>query len=684
MKLLFYSTAPHIGVGYGTLSSALIKRFQQDGHEVKVATKHLFGGKINIGGVDVFNGTDNGLVWKIFQDEKFDFTISCFDHWTFHDTLPNWVGIEMLDTEYIHTNMIKVLQKVNHIVAVNQHAMGEYQRAGFTPEYAPLGADTKLFKPNAKARKAFREKMGWDDDTFVLGTVAINYNSDRKNYVGIIRAFQGFHKQYPNSVLYLHCDLVGSSTQGINLAWVIEQCGFNINNDNGNPIRFVNQKEYTLWSIGQKTIADTYNGIDCFCLPTTGEGFGLPVVEAQACGVPVIISDVTGLKEINFSGWLIPKNEDMYVYNNLLSWHVRVPPSAVAFYMDEAITSWKNKKEWKERKKKAREGALEYDWDVVYAKYWRPLLEKLANESAIVKELPNYSADIYQKFSGKPFMRDDCSTVCENKDCDKQKDTFLYLPKEELIDVPIDNVLKRLYPIVPSPKGKLMVSTKCKVAPVLSPRFIKECQAVVDILWTYPLIREEIQRLWKSYYQHDYIALEDLNKGEEFGELYANTLQKAFRTSAKLDEVIETLNIEKGSRILDVGCGDGTRVRQLQKAGYKAIGTEINEGWIDYDYVFKGDAENLPFNSNTFEVVASIDVLEHLTNPHTAIKELFRVSNKYVIVYITVLGDSTLMEDPTHKTFWTLEQWKRELSKYGKVVTIIKGWTGMVLEKKDD
>ena len=41
-----------------------------------------------------------------------------------------------------------------------------------------------------------------------------------------------------------------------------------------------------------------YNGADLFCLPSLYEGFGLPVLEAMACGVPVITSNSSSLPEV--------------------------------------------------------------------------------------------------------------------------------------------------------------------------------------------------------------------------------------------------------------------------------------------------------------------------------------------------------------------------------------------------
>jgi len=45
-------------------------------------------------------------------------------------------------------------------------------------------------------------------------------------------------------------------------------------------------------------MANLYNAFDIFCLPTMAEGFGLPVLEAQACGVPALVTDCSACSEL--------------------------------------------------------------------------------------------------------------------------------------------------------------------------------------------------------------------------------------------------------------------------------------------------------------------------------------------------------------------------------------------------
>jgi len=55
---------------------------------------------------------------------------------------------------------------------------------------------------------------------------------------------------------------------------------------------------------------DLYRAADAFCYPSLSEGFGLPVAEALACGVPTVISDAEALRETAGGAALSPGGED--------------------------------------------------------------------------------------------------------------------------------------------------------------------------------------------------------------------------------------------------------------------------------------------------------------------------------------------------------------------------------------
>jgi glycosyltransferase involved in cell wall biosynthesis len=57
-------------------------------------------------------------------------------------------------------------------------------------------------------------------------------------------------------------------------------------------------------------LARWYNAAEAFVYPSVFEGFGLPVVEAQACGTPVLVSDVSSLPEAaGDAGYRLPPDD---------------------------------------------------------------------------------------------------------------------------------------------------------------------------------------------------------------------------------------------------------------------------------------------------------------------------------------------------------------------------------------
>jgi len=91
----------------------------------------------------------------------------------------------------------------------------------------------------------------------------------------------------------------------------------------------------------------------------------------------------------------------------------------------------------------------------------------------------------------------------------------------------------------------------------------------------------------------------------------------------------EKLKLPKDSRILDLGCGKGSFSLKLKKMGY----TNLFAADMTSDNVLpksihfkKADFhERLPFGNNEFDMVFSLEVIEHLENPWRFIDEIHRI-----------------------------------------------------------
>jgi len=125
-------------------------------------------------------------------------------------------------------------------------------------------------------------------------------------------------------------------------------------------------------------MAAMYNAFDVKTLVSMGEGFGIPILEAQACGCPVVVGDWTSMGELCFSGWKVSKADAEPFWTPLAAYQY-YPRSGAILDAYEAAYQMKGNQEYRTR---AREGALAYDADRVTEKYWKPVLDDIGDHLA--------------------------------------------------------------------------------------------------------------------------------------------------------------------------------------------------------------------------------------------------------------------------------------------------------------
>ena len=98
---------------------------------------------------------------------------------------------------------------------------------------------------------------------------------------------------------------------------------------------------------------------------------------------------------------------------------------------------------------------------------------------------------------------------------------------------------------------------------------------------------------------------------------------------ARLEQCAEHIDRRhSGYTLLDAGCRT-MDLKPLLKGCTDYFGSDL----IPAEGVVQCDLEKrLPFKDNSYDVVTALDVLEHLENPHAALKELCRVAKKSVMI----------------------------------------------------
>lgn len=137
------------------------------------------------------------------------------------------------------------------------------------------GVDSERFHPDPELRHEVRRVLGCDEDQ-VLGLFLGRLSRD-KGVLDLVSAFNRVAADFPTSTLLL----VGPDEEG--LAPEIE----GLTGANGR-IRL----------LGSTNAPERFMAAaDFFCLPSYREGFGTVVIEAAACGLPAMVSEIYGLTD---------------------------------------------------------------------------------------------------------------------------------------------------------------------------------------------------------------------------------------------------------------------------------------------------------------------------------------------------------------------------------------------------
>lgn len=173
------------------------------------------------------------------------------------------------------------LNRVSRIVAISHSTAWDIERispgAGQRTTVVHLAADP-VFNPGPTDLEALRRLGMPDKYILTVGTI-----EPRKNHLSLIRAYEDL----PGKLKAEH-GLVIVGKRG----WKCGRIMHAIKRmEAGGNLRYL---EY----IGDADLAQVYRGASLFVYPSLYEGFGLPVLEAMSCGVPVITANASSLPEV--------------------------------------------------------------------------------------------------------------------------------------------------------------------------------------------------------------------------------------------------------------------------------------------------------------------------------------------------------------------------------------------------
>jgi glycosyltransferase involved in cell wall biosynthesis len=225
----------------------------------------------------------------------------------------------------------------------------------------PCGASTKVFKPGDKLKA--RARFGLPERCDFLATmVAANKDpQDRKGFSEALVGFAKFIETRPDAFLYLHTNWSGP----INIAEIVRNLKIE------NNVVMCDQYDYLVGNFDEAHMVAVYQASDVLLNPCKAEGFGLPIVEAQMCGCPVIAADFATTDELLFAGWKLKGQRDWGYGAD--SFRLRVFVDEVTAALEEA---YKNKSNDELRRRAANE-SRKHDLKLIFETYWKPALAEI-------------------------------------------------------------------------------------------------------------------------------------------------------------------------------------------------------------------------------------------------------------------------------------------------------------------
>lgn len=342
---------------------------------------------------------------RVLLDFKPDIVFDIRDYWmlSFENNSPlrpffHWAIMPTVDSAPQHESWLETFVEADGVLTYSDWGQETLRKEGGgkinLQGVASPGVNLNIFKPVSN-KSAHRDKLGLTGDINILGTVM--RNQKRKLYPDLFESFRDFlelamdkgrddiakktylyvHTSYPDngwSIPFLLKEY--GLCHKVLFTYVCHNCGAyfaSFFQDARTVCKSCNYTSAMLPNtskgLTREQLADIYNCFDAYIQYSICEGFGMPQVEAIACGVPLFTVDYSAMTEVGkkSGGYVIPIHKK---FLEMETGAYRVYPDNTAavkqlykfFSMPAPMRAKKGFK--------AREAAERfYDWDIV-AKIW--------------------------------------------------------------------------------------------------------------------------------------------------------------------------------------------------------------------------------------------------------------------------------------------------------------------------
>ena len=383
MRILWVSNAGFTRTGYGVATNAVVKQMMAAGHDVKVLAYYGLtnAGEVEIDGITYYSPRMDQWANDCIEDyaklHRAELIIIHRDIWVNNKALAERLPIAVwfpIDSAPLAELTAEHLKSTRWGATMSKWAVEVARKAGYQLEYIPHSFNPEHYS----YRRAPELRAGIigaanniKDESFLITVVAANKGfPSRKGFPEMFEAFGRFQKMHPNAYVHIH-SLVTQEFGGPDLQKLAAACEMDMSRTSIlNPFIFH-------MGLEPEDMARVYQMSDVLVNTSYGEGFGITILEAQACGTPVITTQFSSMPELTEYGetvsgtlmrtpmmnlWMVP-DVNQIVEALEYRYHIRHDPSDRA--CGESV---------------ARAFAETHTDEAVYINHWAPWLARIERE----------------------------------------------------------------------------------------------------------------------------------------------------------------------------------------------------------------------------------------------------------------------------------------------------------------
>jgi len=384
-KFLWFSVAPWIKSGYGVVTGHMVHGLANRGLPILISAYYGLhaGGFLKMGPIVVLpvlgmRGDKFGFGTTIQHYRKFkcDALIYHTDFWiakALTDRIKETHCYTPIDHEDYDEEYQEVLKSFKSVACPSHHGVKELKKYGVDVTYVPHGVDISAYKPLNKIK--CRRMIGVPPKAFVVGMVCANNDKEpRKGWDKMFQAIQMFTNNNPkvvkNNLFKVFVHSRANDPRGYNLSKLAKRLKIS-------KYMIFQDPYMTIIGLPASMMCRIYNSFDVLMNCSRREGYGITMVEAQACGVPVIATKFSAMIErlgYGKAGWLTKPMGTMLSPIN----SVTAIPDEHAI-LDALQDAFDHPKKRKRFGKAGYQLALGQTWDIAIENHMLPWIKKICN-----------------------------------------------------------------------------------------------------------------------------------------------------------------------------------------------------------------------------------------------------------------------------------------------------------------